>query len=173
MSGQIIQQRVFLFDGVTNASFGDGRDSDFLSSIEIAIADQLDVMSMQNWEHLQFVFKHLNEIPKEAHGCDFARVKPWYLDGQAAYLRQTILTSAYETPEIRNLFNKSLTNLAGKYRTLNHYEDGGVLSRIRPGVKQTFMRFDATSALNEIDERFEYFTTKVSECDFQAIQYTT
>lgn len=30
----------------------------------------------------QFVMKYLNMMPKEAHDADFARIKPWYLDGQ-------------------------------------------------------------------------------------------
>lgn len=109
---------------------------------------------------MQFIFDHLNQIPKEAHGCDFARVKPWYLDGQAAYLRQTILLSRYEFPELRHLFNKQLVNVAGKMRTEQTYE--GVLDRILPGVKQNFLRFEAESAQGEDDARFEYFTKKVS-----------
>lgn len=60
--------------------------------------DQMDALTMQNWEHvqvgallclriltkisLQFVFNHLNQMPKESHDVDFSRIKPWYLDGQ-------------------------------------------------------------------------------------------
>jgi len=58
------------------------RSADFLSSIETFVMDQSDVMTMQNWEHVQFVLSNLNELPKEAHDTDFSRVKPWYLDGQ-------------------------------------------------------------------------------------------
>lgn len=88
-------------------------------------------------------------------------MKPWYLDGQAAFLRQTILLSRYEFPELRHLFNKQLTNVAGKVRTEQTYE--GVLDRILPGVKQTFLRFESESAKGEDDARFEYFTKKVSK----------
>lgn len=35
----------------------------------------------------------------------------------AAYLRQSILLSAFETPEMRGLFNANLQNVAGKLRT--------------------------------------------------------
>ncbi|CAD6579139.1 MAG: rRNA-binding ribosome biosynthesis protein utp25, partial [Cyphobasidiales sp. Tagirdzhanova-0007] len=140
------------------ASIETQKSADFLSSIEIIVADQLDVMQMQNWEHVQFIFNHLNKIPKEAHGVDFSRVKPWYLDGQAENLRQTILMSAYETAEIRNLFNRGSLNMAGRIKTELFYD--GVLGSVKPGVRQTFVRFDASDIQTEDDARFTYFTTK-------------
>ena len=38
-------------------------------------------------------------------------------DSSGASLRQTILFTAYETPDTRALFNKSLKNVAGKIRS--------------------------------------------------------
>lgn len=63
----------------------------------------MDALAMQNWEHVQvrvtitrsfgavlnkkqFVFSHLNKLPKESHETDFSRIKPWYLDGQYVVL---------------------------------------------------------------------------------------
>jgi hypothetical protein len=39
----------------------------------------------------------------------------------SAYLRQTVLLSAYEAPEIRSLFNQSLKNLGGRVRTFRRW----------------------------------------------------
>ena len=58
------------------------RNADFLSSVEVVIADQLDAMTMQNWDHVQFVFSNLNQMPKDSHDTDFSRIKPWVLDGK-------------------------------------------------------------------------------------------
>ena len=38
----------------------------------------------------------------------------------AAYLRQTVLLAAYETPDIRTIYNQSLKNLEGRVRTFCH-----------------------------------------------------
>lgn len=58
-------------------------DSDFLSSIELLIVDQADVMLMQNWEHVQFVMQRLDKIPTNTRDTDFSRVKPWYLEDKS------------------------------------------------------------------------------------------
>lgn len=56
------------------------RDWDLLSSLEIVIFDQTNHFLMQNWDHVEQVFKYLNLVPRENHGCDISRLKSWYLD---------------------------------------------------------------------------------------------
>lgn len=134
------------------------RDSDFLSSIEVLVVDQMDVMTMQNWDHLQFVMGHLNNIPRQSHDTDFSRVKQWYLDGQAAHLRQSILLSSYDAPEMRSLYSRQLVNIAGKVRTLQ--DSPGVLDEIKQGIRSSFLRFDCANPSAEHEVRFQHFTQK-------------
>jgi U3 small nucleolar RNA-associated protein 25 len=73
--------------------------------------------------------EHVNLIPKDAHGCDFSRVKSWYLDGRAKYLRQTLIFADFLTPEINALFNKYMKNVAGKHKIKQSY-DGSMVDVI-------------------------------------------
>ncbi|EPQ56900.1 DUF1253-domain-containing protein [Gloeophyllum trabeum ATCC 11539] len=133
------------------------KSSDFLSSIEILIVDQMDALTMQNWEHVQFVLSHLNKLPKESHDADFSRIKPWYLDGHAVYLRQTILFTPYETPETRAVYNTQLKNVAGRIRTERRWPP----IVVPEGIDSTFVRFDCSGPKDEPDKRFTYFTTQL------------
>ena len=54
---------------------------DFLSSLEILLVDQMDIIIQQNWEHLNSLFEGFNLIPKETHNTDFSRVRMSFLDG--------------------------------------------------------------------------------------------
>ena len=114
---------------------------------------------MQNWEHVEYIFQHLNLQPKEARGCDFGRVRHWYLDGNAKFLRQTIVISAFNTPEINNLFTSHMHNVAGKTRFLKNYD--GAMIDLGVEIKQTFSRYESSSVISDPDKRFKYFTTAV------------
>ena len=135
------------------------QDFDFLSSIEIVIMDQADALSMQNWEHVDYIFEHLNLQPKEAHGCDFSRVKNWYLDGHARYLRQTVLISAFNFPALNKLYSQQMLNVAGKSTYLK--EEKGAMLDIATPVRQTFSRFDCLDPAAEPDSRFKHFLSTI------------
>ncbi|TAQ90197.1 hypothetical protein B7494_g1468 [Chlorociboria aeruginascens] len=134
-------------------------DYDFLSSIEMVIVDQADALLMQNWEHVEFIFEHLNLQPKEAHGCDFSRVRSWYLDDNAKYFRQTIALAAFNTPELNTLFFNQSKNWAGKIKINSTYP--GAIQELGLKIKQTFSRLESLSFSSDPDTRFTYFSTAI------------
>ncbi|QIW97455.1 hypothetical protein AMS68_002973 [Peltaster fructicola] len=136
------------------------RDHDFLSSIELVIVDQADASQMQNFENIELVFKHLNLQPKELRDCDVNRVRNFYLDGSAQYFRQTVILSAYLTPELNKLYNSTMRNIAGKVKITKQYS-GAIQAATGLGIKQTFVRFSPKSPADDPDARFKFFTTSV------------
>jgi U3 small nucleolar RNA-associated protein 25 len=157
--------------GLTRAMAGSTReeddekkeDSDFLSSIEIVLADNVSALQMQNWQHVEHVFSKLNLLPKDSHGCDFSRVRHWYLDGHAKFLRQTIILSAYLTPEISALASAHLHNIVGRIKYTPRYKGSitEVMNVLPMTVHQTFIRIDALNAVVEAEARFKLFTTTI------------
>lgn len=138
-------------------------DADFLSSIEIVVMDQTNALEMQNWQHVDYVFSHLNLLPKDSHGCDFARARTWYLDGKAKYLRQSIILSDYLTPSISSLASTHLQNVAGRVKYTPNYE--GSMLKVSPAMPmaltQTFLRFASPNPQADSDARFKFFTATI------------
>ncbi|KAF6844771.1 U3 small nucleolar RNA-associated protein 25 [Colletotrichum musicola] len=134
-------------------------DYDFLSSIEMVVVDQADAQLMQNWEHVEYIFEHMNLQPKDAHGCDFSRVRSWYLEDWSKYFRQTVVLSGFNTPELTELFRTQCHNWAGKVRF--QADCPGVLQQLGVKARQTFSRFEAKAIDKEPDARFDYFVSAI------------
>lgn len=134
-------------------------DYDFLSSIELVIVDQADALLMQNWEHMESVFEHLNLLPKKDHGCDFSRLRKWYADDNAKYFRQTIALASFNTPELNALFFNQSRNWAGKVKIGGVYK--GAIEELGVRVKQTFSRLESPSFATDPETRFTYFTSAI------------
>ncbi|KAJ1815403.1 rRNA-binding ribosome biosynthesis protein utp25 [Coemansia sp. RSA 2675] len=144
---------------VTGSEGDERRDFDFLSSIEMVIVDQCDALLMQNWEHVTHVFGHLNMTPKKDHGCDFSRIRQWYLEGTAQHRRQTILISEYMTPEIQAVFNNNCRSIEGKVRIKPVYP--GAVTDVVAQVPQVFKRLSVKRLQSAADDRFAHFVDHV------------
>ncbi|GBF92110.1 hypothetical protein Rsub_04457 [Raphidocelis subcapitata] len=138
---------------------GAGGESDFLSSIEIAVVERADVMTMQNFDHVVTVLDALNKLPQQQHGNDIMRVREWYLTGRAALYRQTIVTSSFASPDLMGILSKRCLSHAGKARLVA--QPAGVLSQIVPQLRQTFERFGAASAAQSAEARMAHFKAAV------------
>ncbi|KAJ3171913.1 hypothetical protein HDU87_008163 [Geranomyces variabilis] len=136
------------------------RDFDFLSAIEMVVMDSADIFLMQNWDHVVHIFDHLNRIPKDPHGCDFSRVRSYYLDGRARNVRQTIAFSRFLAPELNALFHAHCKNVAGKVKIRDTTLPGSIAD-VAAHVPQIFHRVPTATAAEAADARFEYFVANI------------
>ncbi|XP_076657128.1 U3 small nucleolar RNA-associated protein 25 homolog [Halictus rubicundus] len=136
------------------------RDYDFLASIELLIMDQAELFVMQNWDHMVHVLNHLHLQPKDSHKTDFSRVRSWCVNGWTKYYRQTLIFSGIHIPEIYGVLNKRCHNYAGKIKVMNPIALGSIC-QVVVQVPQVFHRFEATSHFQALEQRMEFFTTKI------------
>lgn len=136
-------------------------DFDFLSSIEQVIIHQADVLYMQNWDHLDYILRHTNNLPKLSHDTDYSRVRNYFLDGKGANHRQIMLTTNFNTPELLNFFRTYGQSKSGYFRTKKIYNHG-VISNVVVNVKQIFQIIPSIRSLDMLeDQRFQYFKENV------------
>lgn len=134
---------------------------DFLSSLEMVVLHQADVMYMQNWEHVDFVMRQANKLPTAAHDTDYSRVRQYFLEGQAASHRQLVMSTHFNEPELQAFFREYAHSLAGQVRLKRDWGKGQ-LSNVISGAKQVFQLVPGVTDFDAAEEaRFKYFKESV------------
>ncbi|KAK3554480.1 hypothetical protein QTP70_023479, partial [Hemibagrus guttatus] len=135
------------------------RDFDFLSSVELLVLEQSDVLLMQNWEHVLHVMKHMNLQPLDSHGVDFSRVRMWNLNNWARFYRQTLVFSSIQEPQINNIITKHCHNYRGQVSVKNLPKTGSIC-QVLVQLPHVFQMFQTDSFMDQ-DDRFQFFVDKV------------
>eukprot|EP00198_Chlamydomonas_reinhardtii_P002817 XP_001692153.1 predicted protein [Chlamydomonas reinhardtii] len=130
--------------------FADLYQSDIIVASPVALATKLAEDKRAD-PHSQPDFLSSVEL---LHGTDIMRVRDWYLAGQAARYRQTVLLSSHASAQA-NALVRATANHAGGVRL--QVEQPGVLGAVVPQVRQLFERFHADSPAAVGDARFEFF----------------
>jgi len=156
----IIASPVSLRATMELAEKGDSNECDFLSSIEMIIVDQADVLFMQNWDHVLYIFEHLNCQPKQSNGVDFSRVRMWSLNGWSKLYRQTLIFSEFDLQLLRSLTARHCSNYAGQLQ-VKPATSKCAWVQVVVRMRHEFCRFVADSLVGVDDKRFEYFTSKI------------
>ena len=136
-------------------------DHDFLSSIELLVLDQVDVLYMMNWSHVVDIIDAMHQQPAKSHDVDFSRVRMWSLNGLSKYYRQTLIFSSLNLPEINAVFSKKCWNFCGKIRVMNPIVHGSICQVVTHNVPIIFRRFDATSIVKSVEDRMNFFVHKI------------
>lgn len=133
-------------------------DTDFLSSIEIAIAHHSDFMYMQNWDHVNSVMGFINKMPKKTNNTDFSRVRNYLLSGQAAHWRQLILISQFSDPHILSTFKRYAKSMEGQVKIRSKVpSDEASICNVLNSVRQVFQRIPCDSFASQGDSLLKYF----------------
>lgn len=138
------------------------RQYDFLSSIEVLIVDKANQIEMQNWDHMNTIYKYLNKVPKDFHGADFSRIRMWYINDQASYLRQSLIFSEYITPNVSNAVTSKSMNLAGKLKFKPIItSENCIMNSVGLKLRQIFQRFESSSPAEDPEARFNFFINSI------------
>ena len=136
-------------------------DVDFLSSVEVCMVLNADVLLMQNWDHVGSCLEALNHQPTKSNDTDFSRVRNYLLAGQAAYWKQLVFVSRIADPYIMSTFKRHANSVAGRLKLRRKVPaDEAAICDVLVRVRQVFQRVPC-DIQTQGDDRHKYFKEKV------------
>jgi U3 small nucleolar RNA-associated protein 25 len=145
---------------VTGAKGDAERDYSFLSSIEILVIDQANVLYMQNWHHLEEILEVMNTIPKHKdmiNGLD--EIRDYFLDNMSKFYRQNIVFSEFNFPELNALRFRYFENYKGCVH--NKLRFSPIFNENLNNFTVEFLKLDLCKFEEDLERRFDLFKNKV------------
>lgn len=88
----------------------DNQGWDYLSSVEICIVYGMDMIAMQNIDHLYGIIENCNKTISKDRNTDFSRLREYFLNDNQKYMRQTIMIGTVWNSNLLGLFHRSCLN---------------------------------------------------------------
>eukprot|EP00934_Nitzschia_sp_Nitz4_P000932 Nitzschia sp. Nitz4//scaffold89_size161592//108098//110593//NITZ4_002388-RA/size161592-snap-gene-0.177-mRNA-1//-1//CDS//3329559646//932//frame0 len=135
---------------------------DYLSSIEICLLQQADVLMMQNWDHCNFVLNLLNKTPQSNNDTDFSRVRNYLLEEQAPHWRQLIVSTDFTDPHLLSSFKRFAVSVSGSVKVKRKVEpEGAAIAKVLIPMKQAFQKVQVSSFDQQTDGRVSFFVKNI------------
>ena len=132
---------------------------DFLASMQLVVADGVDVFQQQSWENLLHVYKHLHMQPKEMK-CDIFRVYEWALEGHAKHYCQHIGLSEVCNIQAVSLLRGYCKNYKGLVQ-VRPIASRGTISLIPKAIAQEYHQVRSKSLAELSDSRFKFYVDNI------------
>ena len=78
---------------LTGAKGDENREFSFLSSIEILVIDQANILYMQNWQHMEEILQIMNKTPKYKDMTNsLDEIRELHFENLSKFYRQSIVS---------------------------------------------------------------------------------
>lgn len=145
---------------ITGATGDEKREFSFLSSIDILIIEQANVLYMQNWQHLEELLPILNKTPKyKDMSNSLEEIREYHFENLSKFFRQTIVFSQFNFPELNSLNMRHFNNYKGCAQMKLNYMP--LTFELSSNFSVEFMKLEVDKYEDEFNMRFEYFKNKV------------
>ncbi|BAM39699.1 uncharacterized protein TOT_010001153 [Theileria orientalis strain Shintoku] len=131
-------------------------DYDFLSSIEVVIADRVDIIKFQNWRLFTDLMKVINRPLMKWRDGDINKIRISAIDGQVEEYRQSVFISTSKNVVFNSIF-KNLKNRRGGLKLLTPSKSDYVLLASKFKIQQMFIKVPCTDVKTSREDCLDYF----------------
>lgn len=145
---------------LTGAKGDENREFSFLSSIEILVIDQANILYMQNWQHMEEILQIMNKTPKYKDMTNsLDEIREHHFENLSKFYRQSIVSTQHNFPELNSINIRFFNNYKGCLQNKLSYLP--IVFESFNNFSVEFMKIEVSNYEEDPIQRFEYFINKV------------